>query len=180
MDFNTPLWRFIHFVLLLLVKQYSKSSWVRGSANIIFISKIYSPKTVTQCWIPPIKSVNWIIVVNVDISRNVYYQYCSSNTLYDSLHRGFSLLYNMIQLHVNIRLKREFFFKQSYNLIFKMVCCKFVTNKEKVTGQQIEQPISLNILKIYKLGSPGTDFLNYTNLCTAWREFKRTFFRLIK
>ena len=61
---------------------------MRGSAKGIFLSKTHLPTTVTQCWIPPRKHLNWINVGNVDIPRNISYSYFSSNNLYEILHRG--------------------------------------------------------------------------------------------
>ena len=46
--------------------------------------------TVTQFFIPAINFVNWSNVGNGNISINVSYPYFSLNTLYESLHRGFT------------------------------------------------------------------------------------------
>ena len=48
---------------------------VRGNSKEIFLSKMHPPKNITQCWIPPIKSTNWINVGNGYMSKNGSYPY---------------------------------------------------------------------------------------------------------
>ena len=64
---------------------------MRGSAKVIFLSKIHLPTAVTQFWIPQRKSVNWVGVGNGDMSRNISYPYFFSNILYDIFRSGFPL-----------------------------------------------------------------------------------------
>ena len=51
--------RIFRFVLLSSVQQYSGSSGVIEGAQGILLLKIHLPTTVTQCWIPQMKSSNW-------------------------------------------------------------------------------------------------------------------------
>ena len=64
------------------LQQLSRSSQVRGSTNGILLSKTCSPTTVTQCWLSPRKSDNWIIVGNGYISINETYPYFFLNNLF--------------------------------------------------------------------------------------------------
>ena len=60
------------------------------------MSKIQLKTPVTQCWIPPTKSGNWINVGNGYMSRNGSYPYCYSDTLYESLHHGFTFYLTLL------------------------------------------------------------------------------------
>ena len=56
--------------------------------------KIHLQTTVTQYYIPPRNSVNWINVGNGGMSSNVSFLYSSLNNLYESLHHGFPSISN--------------------------------------------------------------------------------------
>ena len=51
--------------------------------------KIHLPTILTKCWIPTIKSVNLINIINIYMSRNGSYPSCYPNILYEILNCGF-------------------------------------------------------------------------------------------
>ena len=82
----------------------------------------------------------------------------------------FSLLYHMIQCNIKSELKLVLWLEQSYNIICKPIFLKF----------GIENTSALSILQNIQFRRIRYWFSYYKNLCTKWRNFKRTFFRLIK
>ena len=125
--------------------------------NIDF--KNHLPTTVTQCWIPPRKSVNLISVVNGDMSRNVSYPYCSLNNLYKSLYYGFTFYLTSLNFTSISNWRLYFDLNKGVISYLNFSASTLSTTKKNEYENEHNKQAILTPFKRYNLRVTGTVFL---------------------
>ena len=114
---------------------------------------------------PEIKYLNWINVGYGDISIKGYYPYYSFNTLYESLHHGFTFSLTWFNAKSWTNSNLSFAFNEDIIAYLKQPAkCLSLMKNNAYENEQNTQSL-LFPCKIYNLGASGTDFLFCVFVC---------------
>ena len=134
---------------------------MRGSAKWELLSKIHLPTTVTQWWNSPGEYFNWINVGYGDISGKGSYPYSYFNTLYDSLHSGFTFSLTKLNAKSWANLILSFTFREGVISSSKLSAEMLSPMKEKSKENYYNTHALLFFCKTSNLRSWGTHFLSF-------------------